>query len=167
VPKPVLQALVLADQVYQDKVTNKFIIAGTFNQLHLRKKPSSETTVELPKDKDAEEAAEGLRKVQLSEAWVSGSPFVYISLTNIRGQAPLELRYVDLNDYIVMLSFPFAIQAKSPLDTIEVSVRLPVLPAPHPGVYALELLSDNEVLGSHRVTAIDGATDQKSGEEEK
>ena len=32
-PKPVLQAMVLADHVYQDRQTGKYIIAGTFSQI--------------------------------------------------------------------------------------------------------------------------------------
>ena len=32
-PKPLLQALILADHVYQDAQTGKKVIAGTFNQL--------------------------------------------------------------------------------------------------------------------------------------
>ena len=33
--KPILQAMVLADQVYQDVVTGKFVIAGTFGRIHV------------------------------------------------------------------------------------------------------------------------------------
>ena len=159
--KPIVQALVLADQVYQDKKTNKFIIAGTFNRYHLRKKPSQGETAESPPDVDA--AAGGLRKMELSQVWSVGSPFAYINLTNVRGQVPFELRYVDLHDYLVLLSLSFAIPAKDPLDSVEICARLPVLPAPHPGVYALELLTDNEVLGSYRVTIVGETANQ--GEE--
>ena len=38
-PKPVLQAMVLADHVYQDSTTGKFIIAGTFTRLWCSRKP--------------------------------------------------------------------------------------------------------------------------------
>lgn len=38
-PKPVLQAMVLADHVYQDNTTGKFIIAGTFTRLWCSRKP--------------------------------------------------------------------------------------------------------------------------------
>jgi hypothetical protein len=44
VPKPLLQAMLLADHVYQDKDTGKKIIAGTFNSLSISKtkKPPTE-----------------------------------------------------------------------------------------------------------------------------
>lgn len=37
-PKPVLQAMVLADNVYQDRMTGKFIIAGTFSRLGITRR---------------------------------------------------------------------------------------------------------------------------------
>ena len=50
-PKPVLQALLLADHVYQDKDTGKKIIAGTFNSLSISKTKAP--------PKDAEQGAVG------------------------------------------------------------------------------------------------------------
>src|SRR5262245_32592065 len=35
-PRPVLQAMVLADHVYQDRLSGKYIIAGTFGRIGLR-----------------------------------------------------------------------------------------------------------------------------------
>src|SRR5437763_7600736 len=35
-PRPVLQAMVLADHVYQDRTSGKYIIAGTFGQVWTR-----------------------------------------------------------------------------------------------------------------------------------
>src|SRR5436309_3475605 len=35
-PKPVLQAMVLADHVYQDRLSGKFIISGTFGRITMR-----------------------------------------------------------------------------------------------------------------------------------
>jgi len=35
-PRPVLQAMVLADHVYQDRLSGKYIIAGTFGRIALR-----------------------------------------------------------------------------------------------------------------------------------
>ena len=37
-PRPVLQAMVLADNVYQDRTTGKFIIAGTFSRLGITRR---------------------------------------------------------------------------------------------------------------------------------
>lgn len=41
-PQPVLQAMVLADHVYQDRMSGKYIIAGTFGRIGLRM-PAAQT----------------------------------------------------------------------------------------------------------------------------
>jgi hypothetical protein len=150
VPKPVLQALVLADHVYQDKFTGKMVIAGTFNRVvFVRRQPGHEA--QPPAEPASPDAPRVLQPYEVSRA---GSPFAYVSLTEVHGTIPLELRYVDLNDNVVLLRTEFSVRSESPLNTVEVMVQLPPLPTLHPGVFVLELLSGNEPLGSHRVTAI-------------
>lgn len=146
-PKPVLQALILADHVYQDKETGKKIIAGTFNRLSLTKvKPKTPPP-------DPEQAAKAPRQLSAAEVRRPGSPTAFVSLTDVHGQTDLELRYVDLSDGRVLLGAKFRVQSDNPLNTVESLVPMPPLPVPHPGVYALELLYENEPLGSLRVTA--------------
>lgn len=148
-PKPILQALVLADHVYKDALTGKMIIAGTFNQVFFTQ-PSTEAEQSDKNVENIEQA--GARKMNWHEVVKAGSPFAYISLTNVRGEVPLELRYVDLDDNLAIICSQFCVRASSPLDTVEAVIQLPPLPTPHAGIYALELLADNEPLGSHRVT---------------
>jgi hypothetical protein len=165
VPKPVLQALVLAEHVYQDKLTGNSVIAGTFNRLHVFKRGLPSDGVSQPVQ-DVGGRLDGLRKLAPHEISKVGSPWVYISLTEIYGTIPLELRYVDLVDNVVLLRVEMSAKSESPLDTLEAVVRLPPLPTPHPGTYALELLSNDEPLGSHRVTVVEmPASDTKAGEE--
>ena len=38
---PIVQAILLADHVYQDRETGKYVIAGTFNQLRGQAFPAS------------------------------------------------------------------------------------------------------------------------------
>jgi hypothetical protein len=155
--KPVLQALVLADHVYKDVFTGKMVIAGAFNQVHFTKRAPERGT---------EQPAGQPRKLEWHEVARMGSPFAYISLTEIRGTLPIELRYVDLEDNVVMLRMELSVVSKSPLATAEIVVQLPPLPTPHAGVYALELLTENEPLGSLRITAIEGkGPSQEIGEE--
>jgi hypothetical protein len=164
VPKPMLQALVLADHVYQDKATGKMVIAGTFNRLHVFKQDAS-CDIAIRPAQDAEQQPDGLRKLKQWEILKVGSPWVYVSLTELRGTVPLELRYVDLSNNVVILRFEFSVKSSSPLDTMEVAVPLPPLPTPHSGAYALELLSNDEPLGSHRVAVTDTpAPDQETAE---
>ncbi len=166
-PKPVLQALVLADHIYQDKFTGKMVIAGTFNRVvFVRRKaehgapPSAEPLPppdgpqRLQPSDEPPPPPDLPRRLQPHEVSRAGSPFAYVSLTEVHGTIPLELRYVDLDDNVVVLRTEFSVRSDSPLNTVEVMVQLPPLPTLHPGVFALELLCGNEPLGSHRVTAI-------------
>ena len=83
--------------------------------------------------------------------FLAGSPSVYINLTNIHGQAHFELRYADLKDESVLFKAEFMVDCKNPLQPVELGLPLPMLPRPHDGVYALELIWDGELLGSQRV----------------
>ena len=82
--KPVLQALVLADRVYSDGVSGKKIIAGTFSRMMLinrEAKPDEPSLLKVP--------AGGMQ---------AGSPFAYISITDVHREAKLTLRYVQLKE---------------------------------------------------------------------
>jgi hypothetical protein len=168
VPKPILQALVLAEHVYDDLATRKKVIAGTFNQLWIHKVEKPEKGEDVsPPTADGTQPPDGLRKLELHEVSRMGSPFVYISLTEVRGTIPLELRYVDLADNRVLLRIEFAVKADDPLATIEGILQLPPLLTPHEGVFSLELLSNDEPLGFHRVTVAavpDSGRQQETGE---
>jgi hypothetical protein len=140
--KPVLQALVLADHVYRDQFTGKMIVAGIFNQIALTKKKQ-------------QSQEEGPRRIEPKEFIRSGSPYCYLNLTSVRGELPLEIRYVDLNDNSILMNLRFQVSNSDPLKNLEIVVPIPTLPAPHPGSYVMELLSDDELIGSHRITAIE------------
>ena len=162
--KPMLQALVLADHIYKDAFTGKMVIAGTFNRVLFPGKALRETA-EQARD-NVEQPPGQPRKLEWHEVARMGSPFAYISLTEIRGTIPIELRYVDLDDNVVMMRVELSVTTRSPLDTAEIVVQLPPLPTPHAGVYALELLTENEPLGSHRVTAVeDHGPTQETGDD--
>jgi hypothetical protein len=149
--KPILQALVLADAVYVDRMTGKFVIAGTFNQLMVFAQNPQDDVPQEP-------VVDEMRKLSNREIFFQGSPFVYVSLTNVRGKVPLELRYVDLGENTAILKLEIVVAGDDPLRTIEMAVRIPPL-MPKVGTYALELLADDELLGSHRVIVVE-APDQ-------
>ena len=122
---PVLQALVLADQVYVDARSGKKVIAGTFNRLWTSKFPAS----------------------------LGRKTWAYICLTEVQGSVSVELRYVDLKSNEVLLrNEPFTVKADDPLNSTEMVVAVPPLPMPHEGVYAFELYAAEEMLGALRIT---------------
>ena len=185
-PQPVLQALVLADHVYQDKVTGKKIIAGTFNRVCFTrvKRPmdqegatpdadepqqppspfqsTSETT--MPSSPHPEGGSPtlppGARRMTAADVQKAGSPYAFISLTDVHGATPLEMRYRDLSSGAILFGITFHVASEDPLDTVEAVVPVPPLPTPHAGVFALELLCEGSLLGALRITAID--TSEKS-----
>lgn len=160
--KPILQAMLVADHVYQDKSSGKMIVVGIFNTLWMFKR--SETNPDNPQEPAKSEETVGERKLHPHEISRAGSPFCYINLTSVRGTLPLEIRYVDLNDNTILLRIGFSIQSDDPLKNFECAAILPPLPVPHPGCYAMELLSNNELLGTHRITAQEFVPPDEKGE---
>ncbi|MEK6259124.1 MAG: hypothetical protein AABP62_10960 [Planctomycetota bacterium] len=163
---PVLQAMLLADQVYQDRATGKYVICGIFSAIHfVPKEPPhgrdhsagagtpGEGADEGDTDETSESSAPAQTPVPIARLVRAGSPFAYVSLTELQGSRKFELRYVDLEENNVLFGTTFEVSCRDPLETIQITVPLPPLPIPHEGVFVLELLCDGEMLGSHRVLA--------------
>jgi hypothetical protein len=124
--KPVLQAILLADAVYTDVETGKRVIAGVFDNIAVKQFPTEHQR----------------------QTWV------YLSFTDIRGKVAFSLRYVDLlTNEVLMDNGPNEIECGDPLATLDGWVPLPFIPLPHPGVYALEVHSCDELIGALRITA--------------
>jgi hypothetical protein len=140
--KPVLQALVVADHVYQD-VSGKKIIAGTFNTFKFSRKPPV-AEVQGP---------DGTKQTVVRGGMQGGSPFAYVSLTDVCDGTKLQLQFVNLTRNAVLFGNEVTITNANRLTTVEMVFPLPRLPIQEAGVYALELLCDGDILGSYRITA--------------
>ena len=137
------------------------IIAGIFNSLASFKKPENE-----PDKSETPGDAPGEKKFKPHEIQRSGSPFCYLNLTGVHRTVQLELRYVDLSDNNVLFKIGFSVKANDPLENIECAMPIPSLPKPHvPGSYALELLTGEELIGSHRIKAIEIPPPMEQGED--
>jgi hypothetical protein len=162
---PVLQALLVADQIYQDQSTGKYVICGIFGTIFFMppedsQEPAPQGGAE-PAGRSAGPGSAGpagpgakapaSHQMPLNRIVRAGSPYAYVSLTEIHGQRPFELRYVDLNENNVIFTFEFTVDCRNPLETVQLSVPLPPLPVPHEGVFALELVCEGNLLGSHRI----------------
>jgi hypothetical protein len=133
---PVLQALVVADRVYEDKGTGKKIIAGTFSRLFFKKPAPAGQPIQIP-----------------PSGAQMGSPFAYISLTDIHGAASLIIRYIRLDGpegKPVFQTDAINVRCEDRLATVELAIPLPPLPIIK-GVFALEVLCEGELLGSHKI----------------
>jgi hypothetical protein len=91
----------------------------------------------------------------LPEFLRAGNPYCYISLTDIRGEQILDLRYVDLSDEKVLIQVGINVRSNDPLETVEIVLPLPPLPTTKAGTFALELLWNDEPLGSHRINVME------------
>ncbi len=155
--KPILQAMLIADHVYQDKFSGKMIVAGIFSHLHIIKNvaPGGQKSGESGHPEiQPLSAQEKPRQLPLHEIRRLGSPFCYVNLKSLHGELPLELRYIDLEDNSVLMKINFSVKCDDPLKNLEIALPIPPLPAPHPGCYMMELWSQDELIGSHRITAI-------------
>jgi len=143
--KPVLQALVLADRVYQDAISGKKIIAGTFSGFKFSKKPPVAEIVR----------PDGQKQRVIAGGLSAGSPYVYISLTDVCDNTTIQIQFVNLSKNIVLFGNAITISTVDRLSNTELVLPLPVLPISEAGVYALQVVCEGEILGSWRIVAED------------
>ena len=142
-PRPVLQALVLADHVYQDRSTGKFLIAGTFSRLWI----STPKPAATPNQPVTFQSTDALSRAVSA----AGSPHLYVALSDVHGSISLTVRYVDLSNGSNLFEMVLGTTSSDPLALTELGVPLPRLPMPHAGAYSLDVLHDGEILGSWRL----------------
>jgi len=82
-----------------------------------------------------------------------GSPYAYISLTDVVDGTKLTLQFINLGKNIVLLELAMVVNIKDRLETVEIVAPLPPLPITEPGTYALEVVCEGEILRSHRIIA--------------
>ena len=137
--------MVLADHVYRDAATGKFIIAGTFSALFQgQQKP-------LPQDPSRPSEITGPRQTFTNPPGKAGSPYLYLALTGVHGRVSLGMRYINLADSSALFEGQIDITSADPVAITEHSFPLPMLPI-SPGQFSLDLLYEGEILGSWRVT---------------
>ena len=97
----------------------------------------------------------GQRQQPIQSLVQAGSPYVYFSVTEVRGRKTFEVRYVDLHENRPLFQTQVPVDCDDPLKTIEISLPLPRLPltAWEERSYALEVVCEGQLLGSHRVLA--------------
>jgi hypothetical protein len=145
--KPRVQAILLADHVYKDEFTGKYIVSGIHDTYLFNPNPPPE-----PKPGDI--------PLDMQRA---GAPYVYVNLTEFNGKFNFELRYLSLSQDRVIAAFSFEMTSYDPLKTVQFALAFPSVPKVEDTI-ALELLCDGEVIGSQRivVTKLENAAKSKN-----
>jgi hypothetical protein len=113
-------AFVLADAVYQDRESGKYVIAGTFSRL---------VAGPLPRALDRTVA-------------------IYSSLTGVVGVVRVELQYETEAGESLARSSPLTVTCTDARAVIELGVPVPSLPLPAAGAYRMVLLVDDQRLAT-------------------
>ncbi|MBN2448411.1 MAG: hypothetical protein JXO22_16915 [Phycisphaerae bacterium] len=122
---PTLVSLLICDQVIDDRLTNKKSAIGLFNAILVPRFPA--TIQQL---------------------------VVMASITEIQGEAGIELRLIRDTDNSVLFRAEERVRAPSPLATVDMVFALRGVGIPVAGNYAIELLSASALLGRRRFQVI-------------
>ena len=117
--KPILLSMSLCDLVIRDQQTHKLSLINLFNELRAKHFPCTHPRL-----------------------------YVYLCLTNGRGNCEGTLSLVDIEANQVLARLSGAIAFRSPLQVVEMSFELNALAFPHPGTYRFEFLCDGEPVGA-------------------
>lgn len=137
--EPVLQALVLCDYIYSDRESGKHVLAGTFDTIQATK---------------------------TGPECAYGAVWLYLKLLDAIFPCVLQVRYVALDDGRVLLeSSNLTVKNSKVRGNIERGIKVPLLPLPAYGKYALELHANEIYVGRVLVTVeeridISGEADQ-------
>jgi hypothetical protein len=115
--KPLPLALLLADQVYQDRESGKWVVAGIFSSIGFRALPGVQNTMS-----------------------------VFFQVTNISAPVELRLRVEHADGDATVLDVGGPIRARDPLEVISSRIVLRNVPFQKQGKYWVQLLSGQEIL---------------------
>ena len=82
-----------------------------------------------------------------------GSPYAYVSLTDVCENTLLQVQFVNLTKNAVLFSKEVTVNCPDRLATVELVLPLPPLPVHEPGIYAFEVVCEGDILGSCRIKA--------------
>ncbi len=139
--KPVLQALVVAERIYEVKGGRK-VICGTFNSILISERDNK--IVDRP---------DGTKAKLLAGGDDMGCPWVYVNLTDVVAGTKIGLEMVNVSKNIAIFGSSFEITEARRLGTVELALPLPHPRewAKEPGTFSLDLTWEGEILGSHRL----------------
>jgi hypothetical protein len=115
--RPIVEALIICDEIINEAGTNKKSLIGTFNSI-----VSEQFPMQHPKI------------------------CVYAAMTNGQGDMSGELRCVRVEDQEVIFKAVGRVQFADPNQVVEMSFNFRNIVFEHPGLYTFELLAGDEML---------------------
>ncbi len=119
-----LESLLLADHIYRDQGSGKYVIAGTFHQLNVADFPTT----------------------------FARTIGIFVSVSGLMGKTCIELEFLDASSGEVLVrTQSLEVSCEDPFLPVEFAVEVPPLPLPHAGRYLFRLAAGGAVLGAATV----------------
>lgn len=115
--RPVPLSLLVAERIYQDRETGKWIVAGIFSTINAPGLPMTHDTLEI-----------------------------FFQITNVSRPVDLHLKVEHADSGAVLLDVGGNVKASSPLDVVHQRIVLRRVPFQHAGKYWIQLISTGEIL---------------------
>jgi len=115
--RPVPLSLLLAERIYQDRETGKWIVAGIFSNINAQGVPFTHDTIEI-----------------------------FFQVTNVSGPVDLHIKLEHADTGTVLLDVSGQLQSQSPLEVIHQRLVLRRVPFQRAGKYWVQLISEGEIL---------------------
>lgn len=115
--RPVPLSLLIAERIYQDRETGKWVVAGIFSNINTPALPVTQDTLEI-----------------------------FFQVTNISQPVDLHLKLEHAESEAVLLDVGGKVQATSPLEVIHQRIVLRRVPFNRAGKYWVQLVSGGEIL---------------------
>ncbi|MGH7275734.1 MAG: DUF6941 family protein [Candidatus Rokuibacteriota bacterium] len=130
-PRPVLSALLLCDQIIREEGTHKASLIGIVRNIRVPRLP-----------------------VSLSELWV------YALLTDAEGEHRLRLDVVRLQDLVVTAQLvQISVRLHDRANVGELVLKLGPTYVESPGLYEIQLLADDRLIGARSFTVVQNLED--------
>ena len=125
---PIVHAMVICDGVYQETTTGKCTVLGTFSDISSRVFPVIHPVM-----------------------------FVFVQMTDIQGQVPIRLRMVRVvpqapGEVEEFRTPDVVVTVPSPLEVVEISIRLSGVRFDQPGEYRIQLVVRGHTAHERKLT---------------
>ena len=115
-------AMIICDQIITEEGSNKKSIIGCFNSINSQTFPCIHPTF-----------------------------FVFVALTNGQGAFKVKLKCINESDGAIIFELGGSMKIDDPMQTVEMGFKLVNLTFPKPGIHAIQLWCDEELLMPKRI----------------